>query len=91
MVTAKIVKNKMAAPFRKAEFELNFNEGISKTGEIIDLGVKCKLVDKKGSWFTYGETKIGQGREAAKQFLLDNKDVMKELEDKIKEHFSDKK
>ena len=91
MVTAKVVKNKMAAPFRKAEFELNYNEGISRTGEVIDLGVTCKFVDKKGSWFQYGDTKIGQGREAAKQFLVDHKDVMQEIEDKIKAFYSEKK
>ena len=91
MVTAKVVKNKMAAPFRKAEFELNFNEGISRTGEVIDLGVQCKIVDKKGSWFQYGETKLGQGREAAKQFVADHKDVMLEIEDKIKAFYQEKK
>lgn len=91
MVTAKVVKNKMAPPFRKAEFELNYNEGISRTGEIIDLGVTCKIVDKKGSWFQYGETKIGQGREAAKQFLMEHKEVMQEIEDKIKDVYLEKK
>ena len=90
MVVAKVVKNKLAAPFRKAEFELNFKEGISRSGEIIDLAVKYKIIDKKGSWFTYGDTKIGQGREAAKQFLIDNKEISREVEEKIKGNYSDK-
>jgi len=83
-VRAKIVKNKMAPPFRKAEFDIVFGEGISKIGEIIDLGVEFEIVKKSGSWFSYGDTKIGQGREAVKQLLLDNPELMNEIEGKIR-------
>ena len=80
---AKIVKNKVAPPFREAEFDIMYGEGISKVGEIIDLGVKLELIDKGGAWFTIGENRI-QGRDAAKQFLKDNPDVADELEAKIR-------
>ena len=83
-VRAKIVKNKMAPPFRKAEFDIVFGEGISKIGEVIDLGVEFEIVKKSGSWFSYGDTKIGQGREAVKQLLLDNPELMNEIEGKIR-------
>ena len=83
-VRAKIVKNKMAPPFRKAEFDIVFGEGISKIGEVIDLGVEFEIVKKSGSWFSYGDTKIGQGREAVKQLLLDNPELMTEIEGKIR-------
>ncbi|EKD27561.1 MAG: hypothetical protein ACD_79C00674G0002 [uncultured bacterium] len=83
MVRAKVVKNKLAAPFRKAEFEIDFNVGISKVSEIIDLGVLHKIIDKKGSWFNYGNTKLGQGREAVKAFITEQKPIFEELEKKI--------
>ena len=81
----KIVKNKMAPPFRKAEFDIVLGEGISKIGEIIDLGVEFNIINKSGSWFSYGETKIGQGRDAVKQILLDNPQLADEIEAKIRE------
>ena len=81
----KIVKNKMAPPFRKAEFDIVFGEGISKIGEIIDLGVEYNIINKAGSWFSYGDTKIGQGRDAVKQILLDNPQLADEIEAKIRE------
>ncbi|WP_395803386.1 recombinase RecA [Daejeonella sp.] len=81
----KVVKNKLAPPFRIAEFDIMFGQGISKAGEIIDLGVDFEIIKKAGSWFSYGETKLGQGRDAVKQLLLDNPDLMDELEAKIKD------
>ena len=81
----KVVKNKMAPPFRKAEFDILFGEGISKIGEIIDLGVEFGIIKKSGSWFSYGESKIGQGRDAVKQMLLDNPELAEEIEAKIRE------
>ncbi len=81
----KIVKNKLAPPFKKAEFDIMYGEGISKVGEIIDLGVDHKVIKKSGSWYSYGETKLGQGREAVKQLLKDNPELAEELEEKIKE------
>ena len=81
----KIVKNKMAPPFRKAEFDIVFGEGISKIGEIIDLGVEYNIIGKAGSWFSYGDTKIGQGRDAVKQMLMDNPQLADEIETKIRE------
>ena len=81
----KVVKNKMAPPFRKAEFDIMFGQGISKVGEIIDLGVEAEIVKKSGSWFSYGETKLGQGRESVKQLLLDNPELFDELDAKIRE------
>jgi len=83
-VKVKIVKNKVAPPFRIAEFDIMFGEGISKVGEIIDLGVEYNVVKKSGSWFSYGDTKLGQGRDAVKNLLLDNPDLMDELETKIR-------
>ncbi len=68
----KVVKNKVAPPFKQVEFDIMYGEGISKTGELIDLGVKAGVVEKSGSWFSYGDERIGQGRENAKQFLRDN-------------------
>lgn len=82
-VRVKIVKNKMAPPFRKAEFDIIYGEGISKTGEIIDLGVEQNVIKKAGSWFSYGETRLGQGREAVRQLLMDNPELSAELEKKI--------
>ncbi|MFD2872366.1 recombinase RecA [Mucilaginibacter ximonensis] len=84
-VKVKIVKNKVAPPFRIAEFDIMFGEGISKAGEIIDLGVEHNIIKKSGSWFSYGETRLGQGRDAVKQLILDNPELMDELEAKIKE------
>jgi recombination protein RecA len=80
----KVVKNKLAPPFRIAEFDIMFGQGISKAGEIIDLGVEYDIIKKAGSWFSYGDTKLGQGRDGVKQILLDNPDLMDELEAKIK-------
>ncbi len=84
-VKVKIVKNKVAPPFRLAEFDIMFGEGISKAGEIIDLGVEHNIIKKAGSWFSYGDTRLGQGRDAVKQLILDNPELMEELENKIKE------
>ena len=82
-VKVKVVKNKVAAPFKQAEFDIMFGEGISKTGELVDYGVKLDIIDKAGAWFSYGDTKIGQGRENSKLFLRDNPVIAKEIEDKI--------
>lgn len=87
-VKVKIVKNKVAPPFRIAEFDIMFGEGISKAGEIIDLGVEYGIVKKAGSWFSYGDTKLGQGRDAVKQLLLDNPELSEEIEKKIKDTVS---
>lgn len=84
-VKVKIVKNKVAPPFRIAEFDIMFGEGVSKAGEIIDLGVDYNIIKKSGSWFSYGDARLGQGRDAVKQLLLDNPELMEELEAKIKE------
>ncbi|MBE6312355.1 MAG: recombinase RecA [Bacteroidales bacterium] len=79
----KVVKNKVAPPFRKAEFDIMFGEGISRTGEIIDMGVELGIVKKSGSWFSYGETRLAQGREAAKDVIRDNQELADEIEEKI--------
>ena len=84
-VKVKVVKNKVAPPFRKAEFDIMYGEGISKVGEIIDLGVDLNVLKKSGSWFSYGETRLGQGRDSVKQIINDNPELMEELEEKIKE------
>ncbi len=86
----KVVKNKVAPPFRKAEFDIMFGEGISRTGEIVDLGVDLGIVKKSGSWFSYGETKLAQGRDATKQLLADNPELAEELEAKIFEAMKNK-
>ncbi|NLH24453.1 MAG: recombinase RecA, partial [Bacteroidales bacterium] len=83
-VRVKVVKNKMAPPFKKAEFDIIFGEGISLIGEIIDLGVEFEIIKKSGSWFSYGETKIGQGRDAVKQMLKDNPELKEEIESKVR-------
>ena len=84
-VKVKVIKNKVAPPFRTAEFDIVYGEGISKSGEIIDLGVEYNIIKKSGSWFSYNDSKLAQGRESAKQIIADNPELMKELEDKIKE------
>lgn len=84
-VKVKIVKNKVAPPFRKAEFDIMYGEGISKVGEIIDLGVELNILKKSGSWFSYGETRLGQGRDSVKNMIADNPELMDELEAKIKD------
>ncbi len=81
----KIVKNKLAPPFRKAEFDIMYGEGISKTGELVDLGVENDIIKKSGSWFSYGDTKLGQGRDGVKALLADNQELADELEAKIRE------
>ena len=81
----KIVKNKMAPPFKKAEFDIVFGEGISHVGEIIDLGVELDIIKKSGSWFSYNDSKLAQGREAVKQLLADNVELCDEIEAKIRE------
>jgi recombination protein RecA len=81
----KVVKNKVAPPFKTAEFDIMYGEGISKVGEIIDLGVEYEIVKKSGSWFSYGDTKLGQGRDAVKALLIDNPELFEELEGKIRE------
>ncbi len=89
-VKVKVVKNKVAPPFRKAEFEIMFGEGISKIGEIVDLGVEYEIIKKSGSWFSYGDTKLGQGADAVKEMLKDNPELCEELETKIMQIINDK-
>ena len=84
----KIVKNKVAPPFRKTEFDIMYGGGISRSGEVIDLGVDKGIIQKSGSWFSYGDTKLGQGRDAVKQLLEDNPELSEEIEAKIKEAIS---
>lgn len=88
-VRVKVVKNKVAPPFRKAEFEITFGEGISHIGEIVDLGTELGIIKKSGSWFSYGETKIGQGRDAVKRILKDNPELCEEIEAQITESLKD--
>ena len=85
LTKVKIVKNKVAPPFRKCEFDIIFGEGISKLGEIIDLGVEYDIIKKSGSWFSYGDTKLAQGRDGVKNMLKDNPELSEELERLIKE------
>lgn len=82
-VKVKVAKNKVAPPFRVVEFDIMYGQGISKVGEIIDLGVENEIIKKSGSWFSYGETRLGQGRDSVKQLLLDNPEMMEEIEGKI--------
>jgi recombination protein RecA len=86
-VRVKVVKNKIAPPFRSAEFDILFNEGISKLGEVIDIGVEKNIVEKSGAWFSYGGTRIGQGRENVKQFLHDHAEMASEIEAKVRESY----
>ena len=81
----KIVKNKMAPPFKKAEFDIVYGEGISRSGEIVDLGVELDIIKKSGSWFSYNDSKLAQGREATKQLMVDNPELAEEIEGKIRE------
>lgn len=90
LVRVKVVKNKVAPPFRKAEFEITFGEGISKIGEIIDLGVEHNIIQKSGSWFRYDGSKLGQGRDAAKALLKDNPELAEEIEAKVREALASK-
>ena len=83
----KVVKNKIAPPFKEAEFDIMFGKGISREGDILDLAVECKLVSKSGAWYAYNGDKIGQGRENAKAYLQEHSEVMAELEAKIRSHY----
>jgi recombination protein RecA len=85
----KVVKNKVAPPFKVAEFDIMYGEGVSKTGEILDLAVEFEIIKKAGSWFSYGDTKLGQGRDAVKSLIKDNPEMADELEVKIKQHIKD--
>ena len=89
-VRVKVVKNKVAPPFRKAEFEITFGEGISKIGELVDLGVDYGIIQKSGSWFSYGESRLAQGRDATKALLADNQELCEEIEAKIMQAIADK-
>jgi recombination protein RecA len=83
-VKVKVVKNKVAAPFRHAEFDVGYGEGISKTGELLDIGIENKIIEKSGSWFSYGDVRLGQGRENAKLFIKENPDLSAEIEGKVR-------
>ena len=85
----KVVKNKVAPPFKKAEFDIMFGEGISKMGEIIDLGVDYEIIKKSGSWFSYGDKKIGQGRDSVKEALKNDPQLMEEIELRVREAMSE--
>ena len=86
-VRAKVVKNKVAPPFRQAEFDLMYGQGISKEGCVVDMAVEAGIAKKSGAWYTYGEERLGQGREAAKQTLHDNPELLRKLETQVREHF----
>ena len=88
---ARIVKNKLAPPFRKAEFDIVFGEGISRVGEIVDLGVEFDIIKKSGSWFSYGDQRLAQGRDAVKRLLQDNPELCDEIEAKIREKLKEVK
>jgi len=90
-VRVKVVKNKVAPPFRQTEFDIIFGQGISRIGEIIDLGVDHEIIKKSGSWFSYGETKLGQGRDSVKQIFSDNPELMDEIEQKVREKLAEGK
>ena len=87
----KVVKNKVAPPFKRAEFDIMFGEGISKIGEIVDLGVDYGVVKKAGSWFSYGEQKIGQGRDSVKELLRNNAELCQEIEEKLRTAMKEQK
>jgi recombination protein RecA len=87
-VKVKVVKNKVAPPFKVVEFDIMYGRGISKAGEIVDLGVELNVIQKSGSWFSYNGNKLGQGRDAVKQLIEDNPELMEELEKKIKDHLA---
>ena len=87
----KVVKNKVAPPFKRAEFDIMFGEGISKIGEIVDLGVDYGIIKKSGSWFSYGDKKIGQGRDSVKELLSTNEELRDEIETKLREAMTSKK
>jgi recombination protein RecA len=86
-----VVKNKVAPPFRAAEFDIIFGEGISKTGEIIDMGTELGIIQKSGSWYSYNNDKLGQGRDAVKQLMMDNPEMANEIEGKIREKIKEMK
>ena len=86
-VRVKVVKNKVAPPFKQAEFDIYFNEGISRVGEIVDLGVDKGIIEKSGAWYSYGGNRIGQGRENVKEYLKNNTDIAKDIENKVVEAF----
>jgi len=82
----KVVKNKVASPFKTAEFDILYGEGISREGEVIDMGVEARIVEKSGAWYAYNGEKIGQGKDNAREFLRENRDVAREIENKVREH-----
>jgi recombination protein RecA len=84
----KVVKNKVAPPFREAEFDIVYGEGISKEGNVLDIGVNLEIIEKSGAWFSYNGTRIGQGRENVKQYLKENPEICNEIEKKIRENFT---
>jgi recombination protein RecA len=85
-VRVKVVKNKVAPPFRNAEFDILYNEGISFAGSVLDMAVDARIVDKSGAWFSYGDLRLGQGRENVRDFLKQNPDLLEEIADKVREH-----
>jgi recombination protein RecA len=87
---AKVVKNKVAPPFRQAEFDILYGEGISREGEIIELGVLYKVIEKSGAWYSYGKDRIGQGKDNTREFLKENPEMAQEIERKIRDHVADK-
>ena len=90
-IRVKVVKNKMAPPFKQVEFDIMYGEGISKVGEILDLGVEFEIIKKAGSWFSYNDSKIGQGRDTVKSLLLDNPELSDEIEQKIRDFIAEGK
>jgi recombination protein RecA len=90
-VRAKIAKNKVAAPFRKAEFDIMFNQGISRSGDIIDLGVEEQVIEKSGTWFSYGEIRLGQGRENTRKFIDSKPELLQEIEQAIAKKIAEAK